>query len=871
MLALTAACGSLPTHDPANPRPDSRTVHWQRSLADAEAMAKQHGRPLLVVLGMDGESASDRVWHENYRDPAFVASTRRCVCVVGSVFRHNAADHDAQGRRIDCPRFPGITCGEHIALEPQLFDKHLADGERVAPRHALVRSDGSKAFDLSLCFDITDVDRALADAVRGIEPWSPPGGDDWGALASRRDAAGRAAFEAAIAGIRDPREWEDAMVVLGAVGDDGALEALRRALARSPDVPMDRLLTAAAQRGLGDAFRMLLVERAQRVDGELGDLNAPTDWRTAVRATGIEATDLRARLWAIAQLASPPDADRSLVGELLRLGAAPKPAEALPRPGLAKRQPAEASTLHDRLRELDDQLANDRDNPDLLAAIALASFDLGRSQVEAATAGTQLLFEDAARYLERATTLRPTHFDWWLERAHVAYFLQRYEIERECGMRALALTGHAWPLEAGERSAALQDAKAVEALRWIGDAEARVLPSRKPDVIFLGNDHTPLTAVSAMSGGLVGLGLAAVSPFGNGKDWVGFASFAGSLGLVREEIAILMHAQQRLPAAADVRNALYAALWRADRWQAAPALADLALRPTPSADAQWWAGHARLLVAEELRRREQPRAALEHYAAAMPLFAAAERSNPAYADSVRAYKTLLQLGSGHACTQGPAADRERAATFLVAAAKAPLDFTQLRDGIGYDALDLVDKVLEWRHSGESPVDGLALLQQLTAAAPKSPFWPAAVSDALLREALRADGRNPQRADAETVDAGGKPIRMLMGLPTELGDRYLAAALDAGAVAMRTEGSGDLEKQAYAQALTVQAERTLVRGKVDGVRAAIEQAAAILAVELGPAPTTAEPASAADCAALRTWLQPLRTKLGPARPRQRDGR
>ena len=142
LWALTAACGSLPTQDPSHPRPDSRTVHWQRSLADAEALAKQHGRPLLVVLNMDGESASDRVFYENYRDPAFVASTRRCVCVVGSVFRHNAVDHDAQGRRIDCPRFPGITCGEHIALEPQLFDKHLADGERVAPRHALVRSDG---------------------------------------------------------------------------------------------------------------------------------------------------------------------------------------------------------------------------------------------------------------------------------------------------------------------------------------------------------------------------------------------------------------------------------------------------------------------------------------------------------------------------------------------------------------------------------------------------------------------------------------------------------------------------------------------------------------------------------------------------------
>ena len=131
-LALLSACGSFaPESAPVEPAPVAPaaaaptlpgSVRWQRSLADAEHIARELSLPLLLALNMDGESASDRIWFENYRDPAFVAASHRCVCVAGSVFRHNAVDHDAQGRRIDCPRFPGITCGEHIALEPEMYE-----------------------------------------------------------------------------------------------------------------------------------------------------------------------------------------------------------------------------------------------------------------------------------------------------------------------------------------------------------------------------------------------------------------------------------------------------------------------------------------------------------------------------------------------------------------------------------------------------------------------------------------------------------------------------------------------------------------------------------------------------------------------------
>ena len=74
--------------------PDARQVHWQRTLEDALELAQAQNRPILVAVNMDGESASDRIVHEEYRDPAFVAATRTSVCLVASVFRHNPRDYE---------------------------------------------------------------------------------------------------------------------------------------------------------------------------------------------------------------------------------------------------------------------------------------------------------------------------------------------------------------------------------------------------------------------------------------------------------------------------------------------------------------------------------------------------------------------------------------------------------------------------------------------------------------------------------------------------------------------------------------------------------------------------------------------------------
>lgn len=855
-----------------NPHPDDRTIAWQRSLADVDALVAATGRPLLLALNMDGESASDRVWHENYRDPAFVELTRRCICVGASVFRHNAVDHDADGRRIECPRFPGLTCGEHIALEPALFERWFRDGERVAPRHAVVLPDGRIAFDLSLCFDLTDVDRALAAATAGIAPWQPADADDWTSLAQRRDARGRARLEAALAAVRDPATWQEAWRAIGAHGDAGASEAVRLGAARVPTLPLAPLQQAAQRLQLTESFHAACRERAERSRGDAFDLGLPSDRRSWLDALQQADDAASCGLWALAVALRPGDheGDAPLDQQLVALGeAACRDAGPLPRPGEQKRLLADRETQLQRLTELDTARERTPEDATVLAESGIASLDLGRAELAAPTAATPLLFEDAERYLARALAREPRRFGWWIERAHAAYYRQQHGEQRQFAIEALALSGFTWPPASDRREALLANAQAIEAVRWLGDADARTLAATSGEQLVAMVRDEPVRLIATLRSAVLGLGLPAVSAFGTSKDWLGYASFHGAYGLGHTEAALFAHAVVRLPAAAELRQALYAALWRLDRWQLAVPIAERALAGGTSADAAWWCGHAHVLVAEELRRRERPTDAVALYDAARGHFTVARMQNPAYTTSADNFAALAELGAGLALLQGAGADRPAGAERLVAASAMAVDLKGLRDGLGYDVLDVVDKLLEWRSSGPSPVAGIALLDRLSTNGASAAFWAGAIGDSLLREALRADGRNAERRDAETVDASGKPILMPMGLPTELGDRYLADAVAAARRAVAAADAGDVglaERVSLVQSLVITAERQLVRGHSDGVKALVEEAARVLATELAPSP-----APDADVAAWRAWLQPLRTQLGPARPRQRDGR
>src|SRR5262245_20800342 len=310
ILGLGPATAQSPDPATQSSAPDARQIHWQRSVDDALALAKATGRPLLLALNMDGESASDRIVYERYRDPAFVALTRRCVCLGASVFRHNARDHDDQGRRIPCPRFHCITCGEHMALEPPLFERWLGDGDRVAPRHALILPDGKKAWDLSLCFDMRDIDRALAKSLGALPlPHDAGGGApaaaDWDALAAARDDDGRRCLEDALLRAPDEPALSAALDAIARRGDAGSADALRLVamqLPRRSEALRERFAAAARALHVEAAAGALLRDRLRLLPAVPGALDPAGAEQLLPLLADLDATSPASRTLLLAAL-----------------------------------------------------------------------------------------------------------------------------------------------------------------------------------------------------------------------------------------------------------------------------------------------------------------------------------------------------------------------------------------------------------------------------------------------------------------------------------------------------------------------------------------------------------------------------------------
>ncbi len=122
-------------------------ITWQRSYEDALAVARETKKAILVCVNMDGEIASQHYAGVRYRQPEIAALYEPYVCVIASVYGHTPRDHDEQGRRILCPRFGSVTCGEHIAIEPGLFDRFF-ENQPVAPRHIGVELDSAEMYDV---------------------------------------------------------------------------------------------------------------------------------------------------------------------------------------------------------------------------------------------------------------------------------------------------------------------------------------------------------------------------------------------------------------------------------------------------------------------------------------------------------------------------------------------------------------------------------------------------------------------------------------------------------------------------------------------------------------------------------------------------
>ncbi len=388
-------------------------VRFQRSWDDAQALAAASGRPILACVNMDGEIASEHYAGVRYRQPEIAALYAGYVCVIGSVYRHNPHDFDQQGRRIECPRFGSVTCGEHIAIEPLLYERFF-EGQRVAPRHVGVELDGAEAFDVFYAWSTQAVFDAIRDGLADRPAPTPAEVGDRSLLdlVSSRDARDREALESAYQ--RAPRDQQRALLEaalaagpaapldllrLALPGADPELAALaRRALLLSDDERAIELLVAALDAPLALEERGALIEALDRLGGTwsrartlamvyrgLDDASAALDaqaWEAALAAPAADGGERVARLEQQDAVLASDDAQSHLQlaeGFLALAEREPDPASAR----LLARDARDSAEAAQRLGAYGGRLQAAL----ALADLALGDEDAARARAEAALPG----------------------------------------------------------------------------------------------------------------------------------------------------------------------------------------------------------------------------------------------------------------------------------------------------------------------------------------------------------------------------------------------------------------------------------------------------------------------------------------------------
>lgn len=805
-----------------DPKPPTQ-IAWQSNLDAAVARAKAEGRPLLLAVNMDGESASERIVREQYRDPAFVRDANRCVPVIGSVFRHNPRDYDDRGRSILCPRLGNVTCGEHIALEPQIFERFMG-GERIAPRHVLIGTDGVKRFDEFLLFDLSLLDKMLHDGIEGSPEQTIPAFptptviDTWRSIFLQKvaeESATRAPVldQLTISAKKQKLAADAAEIVRRHLMDVRSLPAsivaappdgeLRMLAGLDPQNEVTRFLLLAhramahadAQKLLATVYEPDAVDRVEKQIAALG----PLDVHLALSFARAYRVDEKFEPKVNPPRAPIEELEQSITDAAARLKQSP-----------------------------DDQVA--------ILALARASLDCARSKFEQQIEGAELHLADAEQFLKLALSKQPEDPQILLDLAKHSFVRGDYEKELEYALQARGKLPAIPDLRQSNRQV-LDDAfrshpLQQDALRWVGDAAARLISTR------YGQD--PGKQMEAMLLGGHALLLAATSPFADGVDWQSLVSFFSLLGLRQHALLLADEGVQRLPTAVELRNGTRDVIFQLGRPELGVDFAQREFNRQPVlADNAWHLGYDIMVLAEWRRRMETPDAAINEYQRAISAFSRAADLNPEYAGSCRFQRALCWQGIGFAHLL--AARQEDAADALVRAAGEDASIVGVRDGLDRETVDLIDQALEYRIGRPSPVDSRRLVLAIQSAAPGNAFFPRSIADAMLREALRADGKND---------------------PKE-GDRCMLAAIDAAKQALMLDAADEENQLTLAQCCTVHAERVLPR---DDTASALEMLR-ISAPLLGDEP----PAEAATKDALSALAARLRESLGEARPRFRPGR
>ena len=631
-------------------------ITWQRTFDDARAVSLETGRPIMVAVNMDGEIASEHYAGIRYRQPEIAALYEPYVNVIASVYRHTPRDHDENGRRILCPRFGSVTCGEHIGIEPGLYDRYF-EGQRVAPRHIGLELDSEEMYDVFYAFDTDSVFAAIRDGIanRPEPPAQEPRGDL--PLVERvvsQDIADRLAVEqayqqgdqalrtalldAAVAsGAAAPVE----LLRLAVMGFDTQLSRRARSvLAQSTSPDAISLIVEALAAPLSGVERGALIQALQRIGQD-----SPRARRLAVVHGGLAAGSAAV--------------DAGAWSERLHVAA-------------AEYTSAAASALQANAA---DQAVLGRQNDVLSSADITAHLDLAEaflSQVydlpEHDRESRSLLLQDARN---TAATARALGANGW--RVHTVSAIASYYLKD---------TEAAWQWSGAAIAAGVPD----DASDWNSMAVLAIFAQSRQQAIRAAlRDKTEwpgqwLADVHAACSVL------ALHPFGTDAQIVAHYEFLDAMGADGQAEQILQTGLRRFPSSPALHGKFRGRLLSREGVEHLEAgYSDWLSRDDSGESASWYAGYASAVAAEFHRRANRESQALAAYKRAMVHY---ERDIAEHPETRRAADTEIAVAlAGQARVALEQGEVRHALSLLLASFDRQPDAAANLDGLNLSAVD----------------------------------------------------------------------------------------------------------------------------------------------------------------------------------------
>jgi len=621
-------------------------VTWQRTFEDAFKVAAELGKPVLVCVNMDGEPASEHWAGVKYRTSETARLLEPYVCLVASVYRHSPRDHDEEGRRIPCPRFGGVTCGEHITLEPILYEKYF-EGQRIAPRHILLERDGTKGYDVFYSWDTASVAKAFTEGVKDRPEPIEPGERSLEARLQTADVNERLALEKDyLAGSHAERRTllettlkarvvdQLELLRLALFGLDLELARLaRRALAQCESEEALDLIAEALKASMDDAERELLVAAAERLAEKF-----PRGRTLVAVQRGLVSRSERVDVEAWRRTAAGEYRAGALASQALESAA--RTSEAVPTDGAARLALAESLLAR----------AHDTEIPG--AFTPLFELDADRAAREAEASGVR---------------------GWRLDAVLAVTSLARGKRE-EAVRRALAAFEGGMP-RPGEEGMALDDVSSVALLALFAEARqtaiAQAYRERRPwPGEWLADVHAAYAVL-------------VTHPRGNEQQAADGHDFLRWLGASARAREVLERGLTRFPTSWRLHERLRGALLVERGPDGLESEYAARLEATP--EFGWFAAYASLVAAETHRRGGARDLALAAYERALTLYEQDIERSPEHAASVDHYSALALAGRAHIFFE--LGDLARATDGLVLAFERAPRAAAAFDGLGRTPID----------------------------------------------------------------------------------------------------------------------------------------------------------------------------------------